>query len=181
MGGFDGTLVKSADVILNTLRPQVFFNIGVLRDSVLGLKIMPGIPGYFVGLGLLFTFIGLVLALSEAAAGTTAAHMADGAGAQAMQGALGKLLNAATFKFSTSIAGLAASIVLSFAFRLFNIGVESSLSDFCRALETKLEYLAPQRVTLEMVETLDAQLAELKMINSEEFFSRLGQDIAPPI
>lgn len=179
--GFDGTLVKPHDMILNTLRPQVFFNLGALRESVFGLKIMPGIPGYFVGLGLLFTFIGLVLALSEAAAGTTAAHMADGAGAQAMQGALGKLLNAATFKFSTSIAGLAASIVLSFAFRLFNIGVESALSDFCRALEAKLEYLAPQRVTLEMVQKLDAQLAELKMINGEEFFSRLGQDIGPPM
>lgn len=179
--GFEGTLVKSDEVIRNTFRPNVFFNIGALRDRLVGLKIMPGIPGYFVGLGLLFTFIGLVLALSKAAAGTEAARMAAGAGAQAMQGALRELLQAATFKFSTSIAGLAASIVLSFAFRLFNIGVESSLSDFCRALETKLDYLVPQKVTLEMVETLDAQLAELKMINSEEFFSRLGQDIGPPI
>lgn len=179
--GFDGTLVTSDGVIRNTFRPHVFFNLGALRERMLGLKIMPGIPGYFVGLGLLFTFIGLVLALSEAAAGTTAAHMADGAGAQAMQGALGKLLNAATFKFSTSIAGLAASIVLSFAFRLFNIGVESSLSQFCQALEKELDYLAPQKVTTEMAEKLDAQLAELKMINSEEFFSRLGQDIGPPM
>jgi hypothetical protein len=157
------------------------FNLGAVRERIFGLKVMPTIPGYFVGLGLLFTFIGLVLALSEAAAGTRAAHMADGAGAQAMQGALGKLLSAATFKFSTSIAGLAASIALSFAFRLFNVGVESSLSDLCQALEKRLDYLAPQKVTTEMVEKLDAQLAELKMINSEEFFSRLGQDIGPPL
>ncbi len=179
--GFDGTLVKTDEVICNTFRPHVFFNLGALRERILGLKIMPGIPGYFVGLGLLFTFIGLVLALSKAAAGAEAARTVAGAGADVMQGALRELLQAATFKFSTSIAGLAASIALSFAFRLFNIGIESSLLDFCRALETKLDYLAPQRVTLEMVQTLDAQLAELKMINGEKFFSRLGQDIGPPM
>ena len=179
--GFDGTLVRSDGVIRNTLRPQLFFSLAALRERLPGLKIIPGIPGYFVGLGLLFTFIGLVLALSKAAAGAEAARAASGAGAEAMQGALRELLQAATFKFSTSIAELAASIILSFAFRLFNIGVESSLSDFCRALETKLDYLAPQKVTLEMVETLDAQLAELKAINSEEFFARLGQDIGPPM
>lgn len=179
---FDETLVKTSAPFRNTLRPQTFFNITLLRDRLIGLKFMAAIPGYFVGLGLLLTFIGLVIALSKAAMATSAAQI-DGAGtgAEAMQRALRELLQAASFKFSTSIAGLGSSILLSLFFRLYNIGVESALAAFCEALEEKLDYVAPQSVTLIMVEQLEAQLTELKAINSEQFFSRLGQEVAPSI
>jgi hypothetical protein len=179
---FDETLVKRGGIIQNTLRPQVFFNYSMLKDKLGGLKIIHGLPGYFVGVGLLLTFVGLVFALSKAAESTEAAHAAaSGAGAEAMQGALRELLRAATFKFATSIAGLGASIVLSFFFRLFVIGNEASLSAFCEAIEEKLDYVAPQSVTLDMVEKLDGQLAELKGINSDKFFSRLGAQVAPSV
>lgn len=178
---FDETLVKGV-VIRNTLRPQVFFNNATLKEKLSGLKLIHGLPGYFVGVGLLLTFMGLVFALSKAAESTEAVHAAaGGAGAEAMQGALRGLLQAATFKFSTSIAGLGASIALSFFFRLFVIGNEASLSAFCEALEEKLDYVAPQSVALEMVEKLDGQLAELKGINSDKFFSRLGEQVAPSV
>jgi hypothetical protein len=179
---FDETLVKTSAPFRNTLRPQTFFNIALLRDRLVGLKFMTAIPGYFVGLGLLLTFVGLVIALSKAGMATSAAQM-DGAGtgAEAMQRALRELLQAASFKFSTSIAGLGSSILLSLFFRLYTIGVESALASFCEALEEKLDYVAPQSVTLTMVEQLEAQLAELKAINSEQFFSRLGQEVAPSI
>ena len=65
-----------------------------------------------------------------------------------MQSALQGLLHAATFKFSTSIAGLAVSIILAFVFRLYAIRIEASLSDFCEALESKLNYLSPNRYRL---------------------------------
>lgn len=176
---FDETLVRDADIVRNTLRPQTFFNYSTVREKLSGLKIMPGIPGYFVGIGLLLTFIGLVIALSKAAAGTEAAMAATGGGAQAMQGPLRELLQAATFKFSTSIAGLFASIALSFFFRLFVVGIEGSLSKFCEALETRLNYVAPQSVTLDMVNKLEAQLNELKGINGEKFVVRLAEQVGP--
>jgi gas vesicle protein len=179
---FDETLVKAGHSVRNTLRPQAFFSYAALKEKLVGLKIMPGVPGYFVGIGLLLTFIGLVIALSKAASGTEAAHLATGgAGAEAMQGALRELLQAATFKFSTSIAGLGASIFLSFCFRLFVIANEASLAAFCEALEEKLDYVAPQSVTLQMVEKLDGQLAELKGINSDKFILRLGEQVGPSV
>ncbi len=195
--GFSGSCVLDERGIRSTLRPQAYFSLAALRERLPSLKFMPGIPGYFVGIGLLLTFIGLVAALSKAGAATASAHRvapaqqiarapsgsaAKGEAApQAMQDALGDLLSAAQFKFSTSIAGLAASIILSFAFRALTIMVESSLGELCDALEERVDYLAPQKVTLEMARMLDAQLAELKAINGEEFFSRLGRDIAPPM
>jgi hypothetical protein len=150
---FDDAVVRHDGRLQNTVRPQAFFNYAAIREKLIGLKIMAAVPGYFVGVGLLLTFVGLVIALSKAAEGTEAAQMAaGGTGAAAMQSALRGLLQAATFKFATSIAGLAASIVLSLGFRLFAVRVEASLNAFCEAIERKLDYIAPQSVSLQMME-----------------------------
>lgn len=174
---FAETLVHHRDQLQNTFRPSAFFSMAMLREKLAGLKWMPTEPGYFVGTGLLLTFIGLVIALSKAAAGTEAATA--GEGAVAMQAALRELLHAATFKFATSIAGLAASIVLSMVYRAYTIGIEHSLHAFCEAVENKLGYIPPQAVSLEMRDRLEDQLTELKTINSGEFFARLGSEMAP--
>lgn len=179
---FHESVIPDGKPLRNTQRPQSFFNYAMLREKCIGLKIMPGVPNYFVGAGLLLTFIGLVIALYRAAEGTQAAQLAEaGAGAAAMQKALQELLHAATFKFSASIAGLAVSIALAFFFRLYAIRIEASLGDFCEALEGKMNYLSPQSLSVEMRDSLTAQLAQLKEINSEKFFAGVGQEVAPSI
>ena len=179
---FHESVIPGGRPVRNTQRPQSFFNSAMLREKCVGLKIMPSVPNYFVGTGLLLTFIGLVIALHRAAEGTQAAQLAAaGAGATAMQSALQELLHAATFKFSTSIAGLAVSIVLAFAFRLYAIRIEASLGDFCEALESKLNYLSPQSLSVEIRDSLTAQLTQLKEINSEAFFARFGHEVTPSI
>ena len=50
-------------VSLSTARPQAFVNPASIREQSVALQLMPFIPGYFVGLGLLLTFIGLIPAL----------------------------------------------------------------------------------------------------------------------
>jgi hypothetical protein len=177
---FYGSVIAEGKPIRSTQRPQSFFTYPMLREQLIGLKIMPSVPNYFVGAGLLLTFIGLVIALYKAAEGTQAAQLAAaGSGAAAMQSALRDLLHAATFKFSTSIAGLSASIVLAFAFRLYAIRIEASLCDFCEALDSKLQYVSAHAISVEMRDSLAGQLSELKEINSEAFFARLGKDAAP--
>ncbi len=179
---FHESVIPGGKPVRNTQRPQSFFNYAMLREKCIGLKIMPGVPNYFVGTGLLLTFIGLVIALQRASEGTQAAQLAAaGAGAAAMQSALQELLHAATFKFSTSIAGLAVSIVLAFFFRLYTIRIEASLGDFCEALESKLNYLSPQLLSVEIRGSLAAQLNQLKEINSEAFFGRFVNKVAPSI
>lgn len=175
---FDETLVKPtgpSQPVCNTARPQAFFNIGVAREKLFGLKMMGSIPGYFVGIGLLLTFIGLVLALNKAATGASAAD------AGAMQSATRELLQVATFKFATSIAGLGASILLSFLFRTYVILIEGSFDKFCHVVEARLKYTAPQSIAAEMNERMGQQVAELKSINSEAFFARMGETISPAI
>jgi hypothetical protein len=175
---FDETLVPPKDeggVYRNTVRPQVFINMNAARERLVGLKLLGSIPGYFVGVGLLLTFIGLVLALNKAA---VAVNSAD---ANGMQMATRELLQVATFKFATSIAGLGASIALSFFFKLYTVWIESSLDKFCHAVEGRLRYTAPQSIAVEMNETMAGQLTELKQINSADFFARMGENISPQI
>ncbi|WP_224407284.1 anti-phage ZorAB system protein ZorA [Afifella sp. IM 167] len=176
---FDETLVKpepgSSEPIRNTVRPQTFFNISLARERLFGLKMMGSIPSYFVGTGLLLTFIGLVLALHTAAGGVSSPD------ADAMGIATRELLKVATFKFATSIAGLGASIVLSFAFRAYQISIESGFSAFCEGVEERLLYTAPQLISSQMNERIGAQLDELKQINSADFFARMGEAVSPQI
>jgi Mg2+ and Co2+ transporter CorA len=172
---FDETLFDkdSERAIGNTVRPQVFFNAGVARERLGGLKMMNAVPGYFVGIGLLLTFVGLVFALYKAG------QAAKAGGADAMAQEMSGLLEIATFKFSTSIAGLAASILLSIVFRWFFILIEGAFGRFTAALERGLLYEAPQAISKEISRTMQDQLVQLKDITQGDFFARMGQEIAP--
>ena len=175
---FERTWVESEDpgaILQSTARPQTFLNIGVAREKLFGLKMMGSVPGYFVGVGLLLTFIGLVLALFKAAA---AVSSSDAGG---MQLATRELLQVATFKFSTSIAGLGASIALSLVFRSYTIWMENGFTRLSHTVERHLKYIPPQTLAAEMNRTLAGQLTELKAITSGDFFARMGQELGPQI
>tara|TARA_R110000751_G_scaffold10055_2_gene37189 strand:+ start:14844 stop:16949 length:2106 start_codon:yes stop_codon:yes gene_type:complete len=164
---------NSESEIRNTVRPQAFFNTGLARERFGGLKMISSVPGYFVGVGLLLTFIGLVIALYKAG------NAASAANAEAMVGEMGGLLQIATFKFATSIAGLGASIVLSIIFKWYAIVIEGSFDQFNAALERSLLYESPQSISLEMKRTLRDQLEQLKDITQGQFFTRMGETMAP--
>ena len=172
---FAETLVPDERSVRNTVRPQSFINIGTAREQLAGLKMMNSIPGYFVGLGLLFTFVGLVFALNKAAASTGAGS------AETMTHSLNELLSAATFKFGTSIAGLGSSLVLSLLFKVYTIAIEAGFDGLSRDLEARLVFYPPQAIAAETKIILEAQRDQLKEINSERFFSRLGESVAPGI
>ncbi len=175
---FDETLVKpdanaTDGVIANTVRPSVFLNAELARDRYFGLKMMPSLPGYFVGVGLLLTFIGLVLALDTAG---KAVALGEG---DAMQEATRQLLSVASFKFATSIAGLASSIILGIAFRSFSIRVENAFSRICEEAERMLLYRSPQSISVEIAANIREQRDYLKDITQGDFFQRFGQEFEP--
>ncbi|AKI01763.1 hypothetical protein IMCC20628_03070 [Hoeflea sp. IMCC20628] len=176
---FDETLVKPVagerPVIRNTVRPQSFLNTGMAREKFIGLKMIAGIPGYFVALGLLLTFTGIVLALYKAG------EASAGEDVKAMQDAMTELLQIASFKFATSIAGLGASLVLSIVFKTYIICIEASFSSFCEALELRLKYVPPQSLAIEMNEAAKEQRDQLKEINSDKFFAQMGAQLEPQI
>lgn len=160
---FRETLVlpdQAGHVVQNTTRPHTFINYQTALDRSTALRLMPHIPNYFVGVGLLLTFVGLVAALNFA-------NSTVGGDIDAAILGLQDLLAAATFKFWTSIAGLLSSIVLSFLFRLYGLSLESAFGRLCRALESKMLFATPQRTFFQVRDILRDQLAETKKINTE--------------
>ena len=160
---FQETLVKPDDqisVVQNTTRPQSFINFTCAQNASTALRIMPHLPNYFVGVGLLLTFVGLVAALNFASGSV------GGDADQAVRG-LQHLLGAATFKFWTSIAGLTSSILLSFFFRFYSLFLEGEFGLLCHALERRMEFATPQRIFVDVRDTIQEQLAETKKINTE--------------
>ncbi len=84
------------------------FNDHSILSPSINLRFYQGLPNILVGLGLFFTFCGLVLALYFASEGVAAKDV------EQAQAALKHLLDAATFKFLTSLAGLASSLLFSY-------------------------------------------------------------------
>ena len=141
-------------------------------------------PGMLVGAGLLFTFLGLTVALSVAGD-----VVAGGDNTQRQQG-LHQLLNAASFKFLTSLAGLGLSIAYTW-FRNHRIRlVEQALDAFNGSLERQMPLATPALLQHEANETLRRQSAAFETFGNElavnigqaldsAFNQRLGEHIGP--
>jgi hypothetical protein len=97
-------------IILASTRPSNFFN---PRSLLVQCDFVRSLPNYFVGLGLLGTFIGLIAALTFSTKSLTTA-----VDQETIKGALNQLLTTAAAKFYISAAGLVASLVLSLLIRL---------------------------------------------------------------
>ncbi len=89
--------------------PRDVWNSQTLLGRTFNLSLADAVPNILVGVGLLFTFFFLSLALTE-----TTAVLGGAADAEQTQNAIEALLKVAGAKFLTSLAGLLSSIVWTF-------------------------------------------------------------------
>lgn len=113
--------------------PEVYFNLDLIEAKGVPLKFISSLPGYYVGMGLVLTFMGLVASLYFAGHGMKTGDFNE------VRSAFVQLINASTFKFMTSIVGISSSLLLSFTFRVCLQNLESKLAQFCMILEEKVE------------------------------------------
>ena len=147
--------------VRSTLRPDHVFDLGLLRAVGLKPRYHAAMPGMLVGAGLLFTFLGLAVALS-AAGGV----VAGGDPVQSRQG-LHQLLDAASFKFITSLAGLLLSMAYT-GFRNHRILlVEQALDGFTASLDRQMPLATPAFLQHEANEALRTQSTTLKTFSTE--------------
>jgi hypothetical protein len=151
--------VPSHDGALGATRaPEHDFDERILARAGVNLRLYAAVPNYLVGLGLLFTFLGLVAALYFASAGVTATSV------QHAQGALRDLLGAATFKFVTSIAGLGASIAYSWREKSQLYRIARRLGALCTALDQRLVPVTREALGVLQLEEMKAQSALLRRL-----------------
>lgn len=158
------TLVEKCDAdqsIRATSRPADWFDLGLYADAGADLRYHAALPSLLVGTGLLFTFLGLAVALGSAGALVTAETAA------LRNDALRTLLDTASFKFIASLVGLACSI----GYALFRKGqlrrTEDSLAGFCDALERSTRYVTPAFLQAQAHEASEGQLRLLAAVQKE--------------
>ena len=170
--------------VRSTIRPDDVFDLGLLRAVGLRPRYHAAMPGLLVGAGLLFTFFGLAIALlaaGDVVAGTDPAQRTQG---------LHRLLNAASFKFLTSLAGLFLSISYTLLRNSRLRAVDQELDAFNMALDRQMPLATPAFLQHEANEVLRAQSTTLETFGTElavnigqaldsAFDQRLGEHIKP--
>jgi len=167
---FKETLVfpqpETNDPIRNTSRPSNYINLLEAETSGLQIKFIQAVPNYLVGLGLLLTFLGLVAAIYFASQGISA-----NASIEATQDSLKKLLNAATFKFLTSIAGIMSSLLVGISYRLVAGNLQKHFDKLCEALEERLLFVTTESIAFDQYRELQKQTIQLERFNTDLAFS----------
>jgi hypothetical protein len=144
--------------ILASTRPNNFFN---PRSLLVQYDFVRTLPNYFVGLGLLGTFIGLIAALTFATQSLTNAVEPT-----QIKAALNDLLTTAAAKFYISAAGLVASLILSLLIRLMLKHLHSRVHEINDALQERLLFITEQNITEKQLSIQQQSLTELKLFNT---------------
>ena len=156
-----------------SIRPFEYFNI---HDTHLEHVYLQRFwPGFFVALGLIFTFIGLILALDDARS-ALGREVAIESAVESLQ----NLLSTAGAKFYTSLAGLFTSIVVVFFARGFNRKKNIAFKEFCELIEECTVYQPDVEIYIKSEKTFREQLEQLKLFNDTlvtKLADKLNEDL----
>jgi hypothetical protein len=145
-------LKESEDSVLYPRRPDEYLGLHAIASRSFPARFFAAAHGYFIGIGLLLTFVGLVAALKFAAGGVASSDLA------VAKEALNALLAAASFKFMTSIAGLGCSLVLSVASRSTTYLVESAAQGLAGDLERAMTPIFAECLAYDQLAATQAQV-----------------------
>jgi hypothetical protein len=159
-GEYRKSLRRGEGTIFSLRRPDEFFGLHGIESKVFPARFFAAAHSYFIGIGLVLTFIGLVAALKFAATGVASPDLA------VAKDALDALLAAAAFKFMTSIAGLGSSLALSIATRAATYAVESAARGLALDLDHVTEPIFGECVAYDQLAATRAQFGQLDRIES---------------
>lgn len=141
------TKKNGSTVLQNTMRPQDFFTLANLtrqRDNVNTLDAWPQI---FIGIGLLFTFLGLIAAINQAGVVIEVASQDVGKVMRALE----LMLTIASFKFLTSVAGIFCSILITIFSRELKRKLYNDTNKLHEKMEKCFEFLSIEQLQLDTI------------------------------
>ena len=133
----------------------------------------------FVAIGLTFTFLGIVAALTA-----TVIALESGQGTSSMTGALIRLLEITSVKFWTSIAGVSASIILRWFDRRWHSATQRKLEELSELLDRGTLFSPPQRLAALQLHEAREQTTALKTFSHDLALAigdRLESQMAPMV
>lgn len=149
-------------VLHNSIRPNQFLNADDLHFTAGFWRIWPGL---FVTIGLFFTFLGLISALSamDLSAGKVDASLRD-------------LLTIASAKFIMSLTGLFCSIIFTIVLRIGFVSIEKALYDLCHTLERQLSFISLEEIGFKQLRAVSEQREHLQNL-AFEMVAELGRPL----
>lgn len=159
----DGT----RQIVRITRRPQEFFNERSLVAPRINLRLYNAMPGYLISLGLFFTFIGLVAAIAVAAQG-----LGTSTNVEQTQAALVNLLDIASLKFISSVAGISLSIILSFVQKAIQNRANMRIHQFNDAVEARTQLITTEQLLYQWIQAQE---------QTTRSFAHLAEDIATEV
>lgn len=141
---FEESLVIRDDHIENTLDADHFFNENSLCPSVFTRDLFKGIPNILVGLGVFFTFVGLVIGLQNLDIGSD--------DIEALKEGIGSIVNGAKISFWSSIVGISLSILFSYIHLHFKTTLREKIQKLQNAIDFKYPRTNPEKSLAEMRE-----------------------------
>jgi ABC-type transporter Mla subunit MlaD len=165
-------LKREENRILYLRHPADYLGLDAVGSASFPARFFAAVHGYFVGIGLLLTFVGLVAALKFSAAGVASSDIA------VAKQALNALLAAASFKFMTSIAGLGCSLFLSVAARSISFAVDGAVQGLAIDLERAMVPVFTETLAYDQLIVSRRQLAHLEQFNNG-FAARLAGELEP--
>ncbi len=151
--------------------PDTYFYVGAWQREH-AMYWFRGLPGTLVGLGLCFTFAGIIAVIYVAA---TALDANSDAAAQTE--ALRQLLGGASLKFGTSLAGVFCSIAYALFFRRSLGKLDAAIDAFNAALTQRITVLEPAALLQRNLEEAQRHTSSLATLG-EGIANRVGDKLA---
>lgn len=170
--------IKGTQKVVMFSSPRDLWNPTALLSQRFNLSLADAVPNILVGVGLLFTFFFLTVALMEA---THA--LGPGVSQEETQDAIGKLLSAAGGKFVTSLAGLFASLVWTLSSKRSSKDLTVACHELLGALSQKIAVNGAEILTIQQSEGVADSLALSEELLTEAreqtgTFKRFETDLA---
>ncbi len=129
---FDETLLEveqNGEVsLLNTLDASHFFNNSTLAPGITESRMLAAVPGFLTALGVIGTFIGLQLGLSEL-------NIGNDVSVTEMKTGLAHVIGGAKVAFMTSVWGVALSVIFNFFEKLLAGGIRKRVHKLQNAID----------------------------------------------
>lgn len=146
---------REAPALRNTISVKSLFNISSIVEPHLNVRQYTSAPNILTGLGLLFTFVGLMMGIGEASVGLSSSDIDDA------KQSLNPLLSGASIAFTTSVVGLLSSIAFSVFEKKQFFKLENQVNDFANYLATHIDIVDADKLATMQLHATEAQTKAL--------------------
>ncbi|MGI2096981.1 hypothetical protein [Shewanella glacialipiscicola] len=146
---------SQAPTLRNTMQVSNVFNMENIVEPQINLRLFTSIPNMLTGLGLLFTFVGLVIGIGNASLGLSSADI------DAAKQSLNPLLTGASIAFTTSIVGIICSMIFSMFEKSRFFKLEKEVKKFSDYLASHIEFIDSDKLAAMQLEAIESQTKAL--------------------